>query len=150
MFSCFWKLPTSPTFLYLDNDTLNLNHIMAFKPTKYQLINVGSGRIFEDAGWTLTDPEGGSPSLLRAVYEKSRFAPREDYKGLFRYADWLPIGRTLRNSHPPVTYKSKGLASLLELENLYITQDGVRAASVVLAGLEGDEGRVHGDRRAHV
>ena len=97
---------------------------MAFKPTKYQLINVGSGRIFEDAGWTLTDPEGGSPSLLRAVYEKSGFAPREDCKGLFRYSDWLPIGRTLRNSHPPVTYKSKGLASLLELENLYITFSG--------------------------
>ena len=97
---------------------------MAFKPTKYQLINVGSGRIFEDAGWTLIDPEGVSPSLLRAVYEKSGFTPKEDCKGLFRYADWLPIGRTLRNSHPPVTYKSKGLASLLELENLYITFSG--------------------------
>jgi cysteate synthase len=97
---------------------------MKFKGTKYQLLNVGSGRIFDDQGWTLTDPEGGAPSLIRAVYENKQFTVREDLKGLYKYADWLPIHRTLRRSHAPVTYKSRGLAEYLGMENLYITLSG--------------------------
>lgn len=95
-----------------------------FKPTKYKLVNVGTGRVFEDEGWTIADPEAKSPSLVRAVYENTKFTPREDLKGLYRYAEWLPIVRTLRHSHAPVTYKSKGLASVLGMENLYITFSG--------------------------
>jgi cysteate synthase len=97
---------------------------MKFKGTKYQLLNVGSGRVFDDQGWTLTDPEGGAPSLIRAVYENKQFTVREDLKGLYKYADWLPIHRTLRRSHAPVTYKSRGLAEYLGMENLYITLSG--------------------------
>ena len=70
------------------------------------------------------DPEGGSPSLVRAVYENKRFTPRDDLDGIYRYADWMPIKRTLRKSCAPVTYKSKGLARYLGLENLYITFSG--------------------------
>lgn len=95
-----------------------------FKPTKYKLVNVDTGRVFEDEGWTIADPEATSPSLVRAVYENTKFTPREDLKGLYRYAEWLPIVRTLRHSHAPVTYKSKGLASVLGMENLYITFSG--------------------------
>ena len=97
---------------------------MKFKPTNYQLVNAGSGRIFQDAGWTLADPEASAPSLVRAVYENEKFTPRDDLKGLYRYAEWLPINRTLKNSHAPVTYRSKGLAELLGMENLYITLSG--------------------------
>lgn len=97
---------------------------MKFKPTKYDLVNVGSGRVFADEGWTLNDPEGKSPSLIRAVYENEKFNPRPELKGLYRYADWLPVKRTLMRSHAPVTYKSKGLADLLGMENLYITISG--------------------------
>ncbi|MGM9767944.1 MAG: cysteate synthase [Candidatus Cryptobacteroides sp.] len=97
---------------------------MAFKPTNYKLLNVATGRVFEDEGWTLSDPESDSPSLIRAVYEKSRFEPIEGRKGLYRYANWLPISKTLRNSHAPVTYKSKGLAKMLGMDNLYITLSG--------------------------
>ena len=97
---------------------------MAFKPTNYKLLNVADGRIFEDEGWTLSDPESDAPSLIRAVYEKSRFEPLEGRKGLYRYANWLPIKKTLRNSHAPVTYKSKGLAKMLGMDNLYITLSG--------------------------
>ena len=35
----------------------------------------------------------------------------------YRVSDY----RTLKNSHAPVTYRSKGLAELLGMENLYIT-----------------------------
>lgn len=97
---------------------------MRFQGTKYKLMNVGTGRVFEDRGWMLTDPEASSPSLVRAVYENKKFTPRDDLKGLYRYAEWMPINRTLRHSCAPVTYHSKGLGKFLGLDNLYITFSG--------------------------
>lgn len=97
---------------------------MNFKPTKYSLVCCATGHRFEDAGWTLGDPQCDCPSLIQADYEEKQFVPREDLDGIYRYADWLPISRTLKHSCAPVTYKSKGLASFLGLENLYITFSG--------------------------
>ncbi len=71
---------------------------MKFEPTSYQLMNVGTGRIFEDGEWTLADPQAPSPSLVRAVYANKQFTPRKELDGLYRYAEWLPIKRTLKNS----------------------------------------------------
>lgn len=99
-------------------------NIKKFTPTSYHLVNVKTGREFEDEGWTLNDPECSDPALIRAVYDNKQFNPRKDLKGLYRYADWLPIKRTLRRSCAPVTYKSKGLAKYLGLDNLYITFSG--------------------------
>lgn len=98
---------------------------MAIKPTKYRLQNVADGRIFDDAGWTLADPESKAPSLVRAIYEKTKFEPVEGRnKGLYRYANWMPVRKPLRRSHAPVTYKSKGLGGFLGMDNLYITFSG--------------------------
>ena len=97
---------------------------MKFKKTIYHLKNVADGREFEDSGWSLADPEYEGPSFIQAVYENKRFTPREDLDGIYRYAEWMPIKRILKHSSAPVTYKSKGLAALLELENLYITFSG--------------------------
>ena len=97
---------------------------MKFQPTQYQLMNVATGRVFDDQGWDLSDPQGGEPSLVRAVYARKQFTPRPDLKGLYRYAEWMPIRRTLKHSAAPVTYKSKGLAKHLGLNNLYITFSG--------------------------
>ena len=97
---------------------------MTFKPTKYTLKCCETGREFNDGKWTLNDPECDKPSLIRAVYENREFRVREDLGGFYRYADWLPIKRTLDNSCPPVTYKSEGLAAYLGLDNLYITFSG--------------------------
>ena len=97
---------------------------MKFKPTGYKLMNVATGREFEDRGWTLSDPESPTPSLVRAVYDNKMFTPRDNLRGLYRYADWLPIQRTLKRSHAPVTYHSKGLGRFLGLDNLYITFSG--------------------------
>ena len=98
--------------------------LIKFKPTAYKLETVKTGRVFEDAGWTLADPECDSPSLVRAVYDNPRFTPREDLKGIYRYAEWMPVRRTLKKSCAPVTYKSKNLAKFLGLNNLYITFSG--------------------------
>lgn len=97
---------------------------MRAKATRFHLENVLNGREFEDKGWTLSDPLGKEPSLVRAVYENKKFTPREDLDGIYRYAEWMPIKRVLRKSCAPVTYKSKGLAKFLGLENLYITFSG--------------------------
>ena len=97
---------------------------MKFTPTKYSLVNYSDGRRFEDTGWLLADPQSKEPSLIRAEYENTRFNPREDLDGFYRYADWLPIKRILEHSHRPVTYRSEGLAAYLGLENLYITFSG--------------------------
>lgn len=95
-----------------------------FDATRYSLVCCADGHRFEDAGWSLADPECKSPSLVRADYENKHFNPREDLDGFYRYADWLPIRRTLKGSCPPVTYKSEALAAELGLANLYITFSG--------------------------
>ena len=97
---------------------------MKFKETKYRLMNVADGRMFDDEGWTMADKESATPSLIRAVYDNRRFNPRDDLDGIYRYAEWMPVKRMLKHSCAPVTYKSKGLASFLGLENLYITFSG--------------------------
>ena len=97
---------------------------MKFNKTKYHLLNVNNGHEFEDKGWTLTDPGSRTPSLIRAEYENRTFNPRPELKGIYRYADWMPVKRTLKKSCAPVTYKSKGLGKFLGLENLYITFSG--------------------------
>ena len=97
---------------------------MTFKPTKYTLICCSTGHRFEDEGWSLADPQCNCPSLVRAEYESRQYNPRNDLDGFYRYADWLPIRRTLKGSCPPVTYLSKGLAKELGLNNLYITFSG--------------------------
>ena len=97
---------------------------MKFKETKYRLMNVADGRMFDDEGWTMADKESAAPSLIRAVYDNRHFNPRDDLDGIYRYAEWMPVKRMLKHSCAPVTYKSKGLASFLGLENLYITFSG--------------------------
>lgn len=95
-----------------------------FTPTKYVLQNVSDGRVFADEGWMLDDPQGAKPSLIRTVYDKKQLDVKDVDWGIYRFADWLPVCRTLSGSCAPVTYKSEGLAKYLGLENLYITFNG--------------------------
>ena len=91
---------------------------------KYQLMNVADGRIFEDKGWILDDPEGKTPSLVRALFEQKQLHVGDDRLGLYKFADWMPIHRVLENPSCPITYKSEKLAKKLGLNNLYITFSG--------------------------
>lgn len=95
-----------------------------FKPTSYSLMNVATSRMFQDSGWVLADPESPVPSLVRAVYDKKTLDVRSDNWGFYRFADWLPIRRILKNSATTVTYRSEKLAKQLGLENLYISFSG--------------------------
>lgn len=99
-----------------------------FKPTQYTLKCVATGREFEDTGWVLDDRECKSPSLIRAVYAKKQIEVRDNSYGIYKFADWLPVSRMLEGSSAPVTYRSKGLAEVLGLKNLYITFNGYNPA----------------------
>lgn len=91
---------------------------------KYKLMNVADGRIFDDKGWILDDPDGKAPSLVRAVFEQKQLHVGDDSLGLYKFADWMPIQRMLENPSCPITYKSEKLAKKLGLNSLYITFSG--------------------------
>lgn len=99
-----------------------------FTPTAYTLECVATGREFEDAGWSLADPACETPSLVRARYARKQIEVRSDEYGLYKFCDWMPVRRLLKGSAAPVTYRSKGLAGHLGLENLWITFNGYHPA----------------------
>lgn len=99
-----------------------------FKATEYTLECVATGREFEPTPWAMEDKTCKTPSLIRAKYKKRQIEVGDESMGLYKFADWLPISHMLEGSHAPVTYKSKGLAAHLGLENLYITFSGYHPA----------------------
>ena len=63
-------------------------------------------------------------SLLRAEY-KTRQLGLRDLPGIWRFMDWLPVNGIISKADgKSVTYKSRGLAEELNLENLYISFNG--------------------------
>ncbi len=99
-----------------------------FTPTSYTLECVATGREFEDEGWMLDDCSCKTPSLVRTKYACKQLEVKSDDYGLYKFCDWLPVRRMLKGSSAPVTYKSKGLAAHLGLENLWITFNGYNPA----------------------
>ena len=95
-----------------------------FTPTRYLLETVATGRRFEDTGWMLADPQCKEPSLIRAIYEKKQITFGPEERGIYKFADWMPVKRMLKGSAPTITYKSEKLASRLGLPNLYIAFSG--------------------------
>ncbi|MCI5717837.1 MAG: cysteate synthase [Alistipes sp.] len=95
-----------------------------FTPTVYTLKCVATDHEFEDAGWTLEYKQCSEPSLVRTVYAKKQIEVKDDSYGLYKFCDWLPIGRMLKGSAAPVTYRSEGLARHIGLDNLFITLNG--------------------------
>ncbi len=95
-----------------------------FKPTKYTLQCVATGREFDDTGWILDDRECKTPSLVRANYANKKLEVKTDDYCFYKYCDWLPVKRILQGSSAPVTYKSEALAKHLGLSNLWITLNG--------------------------
>lgn len=99
-----------------------------FQATSYTLMCVATNREFEDTGWVLEDKEATEPSLVRAIYQNKQLNLKSDDYGFYKFCDWLPVKRILKGSAAPVTFKSKGLAEYLGLENLYITLNGYSPA----------------------
>ena len=53
-----------------------------FKPTKYKLVNVGTGRVFEDEGWTIADPEATSPEQFMRIRNSHQEKISKVYTGM--------------------------------------------------------------------
>ena len=96
----------------------------AFTPTEYHLVCVATGEQFEDSGWALDCAGCNRPSLIRTVYTKSKLSLDLSESGVFKFRNWLPVKRPLKCDISPITYRSKGLANALGLENPYITFTG--------------------------
>lgn len=96
----------------------------AFKKTEYILESLCCGTKFEDKNWELDCPNNDGPALIFANYNEKQLEVKEDQPGLYKFADWLPVYKTLEGSGAPITYKSEGLAGKLGLSNLYITFNG--------------------------
>ncbi len=94
------------------------------KPTEYKLQSVNTGKVYNDEGWTLDAPGENEPTLIRAIYSKKQLEVKDSSYGIYRFADWLPIHKTLMGSSAPITFKSNGLANHLGLSNLHITFSG--------------------------
>jgi cysteate synthase len=80
-------------------------------------------RQFDD-GLILDCDKDHAPALLRTEYVNSRFAPRPEWSGIFRYQDWLPAIRTPKNVGRSIVYRSKGIGDALGLTNLWIAFNG--------------------------
>ena len=78
-----------------------------FNATRYKLKNIATERVFDDEGWTLEDKQSHVPSLIRAVYESKQIRPKGEEHGIYRFADWLPVKRTLSGSCAPVLNTEK-------------------------------------------
>jgi cysteate synthase len=68
-----------------------------FTKTKYQLQSVKTGKIFDDAGWTLDAPGETEPSLVRAIYEKKQLTVGDEFVGNLSFcrlaAGWPHVKR---------------------------------------------------------
>jgi len=94
------------------------------KPTEYSVKALCCGKVLSDEEQPLACPDCQTPHFLRADYRKTQLEVKDDSWGLYKFSDWLPVGRFLEGSGAPVTYKSEGLASRLGMSDLWITFNG--------------------------
>lgn len=92
--------------------------------THYSLTCLQTGTEFGDDDLPLSNPDSPEPAFLRTRYTRTKFAPGPADHGIYRFADWLPIRRTLDGSSAPVTYRSEALADHLGLSRLFVTFSG--------------------------
>lgn len=92
--------------------------------TDYKVKCVQCGQEVDDTNLPLVCPNDHSPALLRADYANKQLQLKDDSLGFYKFADWLPIQRTLEGSAAPITYRSLKLGERIGLQNLYITFDG--------------------------
>ncbi len=91
---------------------------------KYTLKCLACEREYEDDFFRLECDGQHVPSLLRTAYEKKKIRVKEEKPGMFKFEDFLPVGRTLDVRGAPVTYRSERLGRHLGLENLFVIFNG--------------------------
>ncbi len=94
---------------------------MPFYSTNYSLKCLACGKEYQEDRHLLTCNQPHGPAFLRTVYEKKQLTIRKDAQGMFRFGDWLPLRKPVKNIGYPIAYKSEALAKHLGLENLWIS-----------------------------
>ncbi len=92
----------------------------------YSLRCVECGKVFEDSqeGFLLSCDEEHGPSLLQADYSVMDFNLDDDYDGVYRFREWLPIRRCFERSPHTVILQSEELSESLGLNNLHFAFNG--------------------------
>jgi cysteate synthase len=96
-------------------------------PRHYALFCSSCNRRYDDDGLMLDCLADHPPALLRTRYADERFSPGFDHDSLFRYQRWLPVASMRpddQGAGRTVVYRSRGLAGLLGLPNLWIAFNG--------------------------
>lgn len=90
---------------------------------KYTLKCLKCGKNYSE-DYYICSCENKCNALLTTVYSQKKLIIDEDYKGIWRYHQWLPIQkidqRLINNGSYFLTYKSKKLATYLGLKNLIL------------------------------
>lgn len=98
---------------------------MHFKNNHYKIKCLDCHSVFpDDDPFLLKCTFDHQDCLLRATYNNKTFSTDDSLPGFFRYAKWLPVKRILNDAPEPIVYKSKGIASHLGLNNLFIIFNG--------------------------
>jgi len=96
------------------------------KTSHYELRCLGCGSLQADGeeGFLLSCAESHAPSLMRSEFREKRLTPRDGERGLFRFADWLPVRRSFPGSPGPIVFRSEHFGPRLGLDNLYVIFNG--------------------------
>ena len=97
-----------------------------YEMSDYSLRCVECGKIFEDSeeGFLLDCDEAHGPSLLQADYTVPDFKLDQEYDGIYRFREWLPIRRCFDCSPRTVLLESEELSSSLGLPDLHFAFNG--------------------------
>ncbi|MFX0133643.1 MAG: cysteate synthase [Candidatus Hodarchaeota archaeon] len=87
----------------------------------YKLKCLSCNRYIED---NYTNKCDSCNEFLRTEYEKKQLEIKDDFPGIWKYIDWLPVNNYFKTDTSIKTYKSEGLAKELGLSNLYISCAG--------------------------
>lgn len=90
----------------------------------YQLECVGCRIRYDDDGLRLRCDRPRCASLLRTVYRNPHFLSTSVTTGIFRYAGWLPVRRTLGETAGSVCYQATRLGRAVGLESLWVSFNG--------------------------
>ena len=87
----------------------------------YNLKCLSCNRIIED---NYTNKCNKCNAFLRTQYGKKQLDIKDDFPGIWKYIDWLPVNNYFKTDTSIKTYKSECLAKELGLNNLYISCAG--------------------------
>jgi cysteate synthase len=90
----------------------------------YRLRCLVCGDAFHDDGFMLECPAQHEDGLLGTEYVSTRYEKDDRDESIHRYHQWLPVIRNLPGVGRTITYRSKQLAHLLGLQNLWIAFNG--------------------------